>query len=63
MVGHPRSFFFSGNLLRMAALHSSVSLISSVDGSGLFLLRMSLIYLAYVGTCMASSRGILIYNF
>jgi hypothetical protein len=62
-VGHPASFFFSSNLLRMAALHSYVSLITSVDGSGLFLLRMSLMYLAYVGTYMASSRGILTYNF
>jgi len=63
MVGHPGSFFFSGNLLRMVALHFSVSLITSVDGNGLFLLRISLMYLMYVVTYMASSRGILRYNF
>jgi len=40
MVGHLGSFFFLGGLLRMAALHSSVSLITSVVGSGLFLLTV-----------------------
>jgi len=63
MVGHPGFFFFLGGLLRMAALHSSVSLITSVVGSGLWLLRISLMYFAYVGTYMASSRGMLTYNF
>jgi hypothetical protein len=40
IVGHPGSFFF-----RMATLDSSVSLIISVVGRGLLLLRMSLRYL------------------
>jgi hypothetical protein len=63
IVEHPGSFFFYGDLLRMAALHSSVSLITSVVGSGLFLLKMSLMYLAYVGTYIVSSRGMLTYDF
>jgi hypothetical protein len=62
-VGHPGSFFFSSNLLRIAALHSSISLITSVDGSGLFLFKISLMYLAHVGTYMASNRGMLMYSF
>jgi hypothetical protein len=62
-MGHHGSFFFSSDLLSMAALHSSVSLITSAVDSGLFLLRISLMYLAYVVTCMASSRGMLTYNF
>jgi hypothetical protein len=63
IVGHPGSFFLTGDVLRMAALHSSVSLITSIEGRGLLLLRMSRIYFAYVGTWMASYNGILIYNF
>ena len=44
IVGHPGSFFFSRKL-SIAALHSSVSLTTSVDGSGHLLLMMSLMYL------------------
>jgi hypothetical protein len=63
IVGHPGSFFLIGDVFRMAALNSSINLISSVVGSGLLLLRMSQRYFAYVGTYMTSSKGILIYNF
>jgi hypothetical protein len=35
-----------GGILRMAALHSSVSLITSVEGSDCLLLRISLRYFA-----------------
>jgi hypothetical protein len=62
IVGHPGSFLI-GDVLRMAALHSSVSLITSVEGRGLLLLRMSQRYFMYVVTYMASNNGILIYNF
>jgi hypothetical protein len=45
IVGHPGSFL-TGDVFRMAALNSSVNLITSVEGSGLFLLRMSQRYFA-----------------
>jgi hypothetical protein len=47
------------DVFRIAALHSSVNLMISVVGKGFFLFRMSQMYLAYVGTCMASNRGML----
>jgi hypothetical protein len=34
-------------------------LMISVVGKGFFLFRMSRMYMAYVGTCMASNRGML----
>jgi hypothetical protein len=46
IVVHPRSFFFIGDVFWMAALHSSVSLITSVVGRGLLLFRMYLRYFA-----------------
>jgi hypothetical protein len=58
-VGHPRSFFLMSDVFRIVALHSSVNLMIFVVGKGLFLFRMSQKYLAYVGTCMASNRGML----
>jgi hypothetical protein len=62
IVGHPGSFLI-GDVLRMAALYSSVSSITSVEDRGLLLLRMSRRYFTYVGIWMASNNGILIYNF
>jgi hypothetical protein len=47
------------DVFRIAALHSSVNLMISVVGKGFFLFRMSQMYLVYVGTCMASNRGML----
>ena len=46
IVRHPGSFFLIGEVFRMAALHSSVNLITLVVGSGLLLLRMSERYFA-----------------
>jgi hypothetical protein len=40
IVGHHGSFFI-GEVFRMTALHSSINLIISVEGSGLLLLRIS----------------------
>jgi len=49
IVGAPGSFFLIGDVFRMAALHSSIKLITSVVGSGVLLLRMSLKYFAVRG--------------
>ena len=62
IVGEPGSDFFCRGAFRIAALHSSVSCTVSVERViGFLLLRMSLRYLAYVGTYSASSRGTCIY--
>ena len=63
MVGQPGSFFFTRRGLSIAALHSSVNCTTSVVGSVHLFPRISLIYLAYVGTYIASRSGILTYNF
>jgi len=58
IVGHPGSFFtYRGSSI--AVLHSSVSCTTSVVGRFLLFPRISLIYLAYVGTCIASRIGML----
>jgi hypothetical protein len=43
IMGHPGSFFLGK--LSMVAVHSSISLMTSVDGRGHLLLMMSLMYL------------------
>jgi hypothetical protein len=58
-VGHPGSFFLISDVFRIAALHSSVNLMISIVGKGFFLFKMSQMYLAYVGICMASNKGML----
>ena len=58
MVGHP-SFFFSRRGLSIAMLHSYVSCTTSVVGKTLLLPRISLRYLAYMGTCIVSRSGML----
>ena len=45
IVGHTGSFL-TGEVFRMATLHSSIKLITSVEGSGLLLLRISLRHFA-----------------
>ena len=63
IVGHPGSFFLVGEECRIASLHASVSLMTSVEGSGPLLLRMTQMYFAYVGTYIASNNKMLTYNF
>ena len=60
MVGHPGFFFFfSRRGLSIAVLHSPISYTTSVVGRTLLLPRISLRYLAYVGTCIVSRSGML----
>ena len=63
IVGHLGSFFLMGEERRIASLHDSISLMTSVNGSGPLLLRMAQRYFVYVGTCMASNNKMLTYNF
>ena len=63
MVGQSGSFFFTKRGSSIAALHSSVNYTTSVVGSVHLFPRISLIYLAYVGTYIASRSGILTYSF
>ena len=50
-------------LASVNTLHSSVSLMTSVEGSGILLLRIPHKYFEYAGTCMTSSNKMLTYNF
>ena len=59
IVGYPGSFFFSRRGSSIAALHSSVSCTTSVVDKVLLFPRISLIYLEYVGTYIASRSGML----
>jgi hypothetical protein len=63
IVGHPGSFLFSRRGSSITALHSSVSYTTSGVGKVLLFQRISVIYLAYVGTCIASRSGMLTYGF
>ena len=62
MVGQPGSLFFTRRGLSIATLHSSINCTTSVVGSDVLFPRISLIYLAYVGTCIASRSGMLTYS-
>ena len=57
--GHPGFFFFSRRGLSIAVLHSFVSYTTSVVGRTHLLPRISLRYLAYVGTFIVSRSGML----
>ena len=61
--GAARVFLFTRRGLSMAALHSSVNYTTSVVGNVRLFPRISLIYLAYVGTCIASRSSIFKYSF